>query len=228
MGRGASQLRGETKTPSEQAAKTQVPKGSHPTGLDVTASVARNVAVVGKGVNTFGHMIADPLGSKIVSVGQKTLPALGKLALPLTIAAAGTAAVLEGYKGYQKNGAIGAAKGAVRGAADSMTLGLASWAYNKVAHGGSSKPGENIPDQTTKTIVAWAAEGKGGRSSLPSLSGSEAQSFSKASKTYEAKRQSSAPPDKPQSTPGRRGFQNPKVQAAAQRAKGNNYTGPEE
>lgn len=57
----------------------------------------------------------------------RAAPALAARMTPVGLVAMGAKAAYDGYQGYQQNGWSGAAQGA----ADSVTFGLASWAYGK-------------------------------------------------------------------------------------------------
>lgn len=181
---------------------------AHPNPLDVSAAVSRQ-AVVGAHALKRAAPAAPALLGKIASSATKAAPALAKFALPLTALAAGGAAIVEGARRYEKEGAAGAVKGAIRGAADSVTLGLASWAWNKAKNG----QGFDARDQ-------MAASKK------PGL---DMTHFSAANKKFTDQGAMKLAPKPQQQEPpkgGARGWANPKVQAAAQAAKGNAYSGP--
>lgn len=190
-----------------------VKEARHPNGMDVTAALSRHAALTTKVVSKTVPVMTGPgMIASLARAAPKAAPILGKLALPLTIAAATGAAVNGAIKGYERDGIAGAAKGAVRGAADSVTLGLASWAYEK------AKKGMGFEDRDLrKPSNEQVAE--------------QFSHFSTANKSFADKRaQSAAPKDPAQSKPsgggGPRGWANPNVQAAAQAARGAQYSGP--
>lgn len=57
-------------------------------------------------------------------------PSVARLAGPIGLAAAGAKAIYDGYQGYEKNGV----EGAIRGAADSLTFGLAGKGFDAAEH----------------------------------------------------------------------------------------------
>lgn len=196
---------------------------SHPSGLDITAAVSRHAAlstnVVAKAVPAAtAHMPHLMGGTNLVAslarAAPMAAPVLSKLALPLTVAAAVKGAVDGGIHGYQKDGLGGAAAGAAFGAADSITLGLASWAYDKAKKGLGFDARE----------ISQQQEVAEGNAEILSH-------FSQANRSYAESKakptQSKQPAGKPQTQQGGpRGWANPKVQAAAQAARGANFTGP--
>lgn len=193
---------------------------SHPSGLDLTAAVSRHAAlstnVVAKAVPAATQHMPKLMGgtnlvASLARAAPMAAPVLSKLALPLTVAAAVKGAVDGGVQGYQKDGLAGAASGAAFGAADSITLGLASWAFEKAKKG----MGFDARDQQQEVAD--------GNAELLSH-------FSQANRSYvesKSKPAQSVPAKKPQTQQGgQRGWANPKVQAAAQAARGATYTGP--
>lgn len=161
---------------------TQTTSKRGPSTLDVSAAVARKA--------TTGAKIVAKVGS---SATTGVVADMARAA-PLTILAAGGAAAIEGARGLKKRGTEGLMKGAVRGAADSVTLGLASWAYDKAK--------KNIGFDHPNPIKT--AEGM--------------KHFSHASKRF-AEQNASAGPRGSADGEGLKGWANPKVQAAAQAAR---------
>ena len=194
---------------------------AHPNALDVSAATSRQ----GVAATVIARRAAPSMGQTILGdiarMAPKAAPVLAKAAVPLTILAAGGAALIEGKRGYDEGGATGAVKGAVRGAADSLSLGLASWAYEKAKKG----LGFDAPDKP----AASPAKNSG---TPGKLSASDYTHFSQANKSFAAGKAQSRKPDQNAQSTGPsgkpRGFQIGHVQAAAQAAKGNTYTGPED
>lgn len=190
-----------------------VKEARHPNTMDVTAALSRHAALSTKVVSkTVPAMTGPGMIASLARAAPKAAPILGKLALPLTVAAATGAAVNGAIKGFERDGVTGAAKGAIRGAADSVTLGLASWAYDK------AKKGMGFEDRDMQAPSNdQVAE--------------QFSHFSSANKSFAGKQraQSAAPQGPAQTKPaagGPRGWANPNVQAAAQAARGAQYSGP--
>lgn len=107
---------------------------------DTSASVSRNAAVVEKGVSKI-PTIAESVMADIARAAPKALNVIGKMAVPLTVAAAGGEAVYQGVKRYQNGEGIeGAVSGAAWGAADSISLGLFNWAMGRNSDGTKNMP----------------------------------------------------------------------------------------
>lgn len=190
--------------------------GRHPSGLDATAAASRWAVAGGGALKKAAPALAKSdhaIMASLARAAPKVAPALAKFALPLTVAAAGAAAIQGGMARYEKEGVAGAAKGAVRDAADSVTLGLASWAYEKAKKG----MGYDAPDMPEK------------REEVAHLGGESLSHFSSANQSFQSKRTAqskAAAPGPQQSTGGKpRGFQIPSVQEAAQAAKGRTFSG---
>lgn len=173
---------------------TQTTSKRGPSTLDVSAAVARKATTGAKIVAKVGSSASTGVVADMARAAPLVAPALSKLAIPLTILAAGGAAAIEGARGLKKRGTEGLMKGAVRGAADSVTLGLASWAYDKAK--------KNIGFDHPNPIKT--AEGM--------------KHFSQASQRF-AEQNASAGPRGSADGEGPKGWANPKVQAAAQAAR---------
>lgn len=68
--------------------------------------------------------VSGALKLDLKRIAPKVAPVVGKLALPIGIAAAGAAAVEKGIEGYKRGGVTGAAVEAIKGALDSATVGM--------------------------------------------------------------------------------------------------------
>lgn len=181
---------------------------------DIAASGARNAA--------FGSIAAESLGA---NAAAKALNAVGKVALPLTAVVSGGAGLYQGFQRFQKDGLRGAAEGAFWGAADSISLGLVTWAA------GRNADGTRVAGKAEGGARQMASIGPGRSASGPKQS-SVTKAFNVADARYADAHEADAGAQQMQEqqsgVSGGRGFQNAKNQAAAQRAKGNQYSGPEE
>ena len=151
---------------------------------DMTATARASMAALVAGGTVGG--IGIGINQAVKAAGPVVGGLVGKLAWPIALGFAGYAA----REGYKESGAPGAIKGAL----DSVTLGLASVAKHEAEQLLLPPPEKRTPYHAPRS------------------------SFATANATYtamqEAKVRSTAP----------RGWANSKVQAAAQAAKGNTYT----
>lgn len=252
--------------------------------------------------------VGKALSSPAAAATGKVVSGLARFAPWVAGANAAVGAVRGGYDAYEKGGsALDVAKGAAWGAADQVTVGLASWAYGKggqvakgignsivpsahaqeaKAGGAQAKPTGWSPGQIASENRATSAEidgtgvgavdvAKGGYhpkaldfygpadkalfdsrkargiqgTPMPgeglrmpgiiqqptgrgSLSPDQSRAFNAAAQHYSDSHMTGhtdkPPPENGPNGNGLRGFQIPKVQAAAQAAKGTNYQGTEE
>ena len=148
---------------------------------------------------------------------------LSKVALPILAARA----AYNAFTGYQKDGA----KGALLGAADVATFGLASIGFNKAK---AAYDSAMAPASSTDTLTASLAKANAsmfptsGRTTVSEAPGGSARISTADASKFTRENQRFMPPvgakppgeggDKP--TGGPRGFANPAVQRAAQEARG--------
>lgn len=189
--------------------------GSRLPGAKTAAKVAAKAAVSPTAA-IVGRVVSSPV------VG-----ALSRVALPVLAARM----AYDGYQGYRKDGV----RGAALGAADAATIGLASRAYDLFV--GGRPPPPNAPtntqiasmpnagaDITTTAVAARGAPTKPEQSApAGNISSDDMRSYESASRHYEDTHMTpTAEPaaEEPGKGPGKRGFANPKVQKAAQAARG--------
>ncbi len=189
---------------------------------------ARGASGAAKGLG-IANAAAKAAQSPAAAVAGKILNSplvngLSRVALPILAARA----AYNAYQGYQKDGV----RGAVLGAADAATFGLASVGFDKAksayntAFGGPSNGGL---DPTAKALVETTSPGKqfsdltrpafqppGGS---PRITTAQAERYSAANGKFSAGAQEKGEGDK-QATGGPRGFANPATQFAAQSARG--------
>ena len=162
-------------------------------GLDYTASASRQAtgAAIGAGkVAAAAPALAGSVFGDVLSALPKAAPVLGKLAVPLTALAAGVAAGVEGKKGYDKGGVTGAAVDGIHGALDSVTLGLATWAYHKAGDALLPAKGQRTPVNVPRSSVNTGGHGN------PIAPAQQAQ-FNAADRHYRDSHMTSHSPEQP-------------------------------
>lgn len=191
---------------------------------DVSASVARNAKTAQVGLERYAPSVAENLAGDVLRAAPKALGVIGKLAIPLTVAATAGGAAYQGFKKYKEGGSSGdIARAAFWGGLDSLSVGLANWAAGRGVDGTPIAP----------SFQAQSAPPRPGKDqSSARLPNAAARSFAVANTKFETAQRRQAQekqaPENGANGNGRRGFQIPKVQAAAQQAQGHNYSGSEE
>ncbi len=131
---------------SDKKAVLDISASAARTGL-MTAEVAPRLVAAG-----VGAIAAGSFADRIVAYAPKAVPYLRPLAIGATALSLGVGAGVGAYEGYQRQGVKGAAKGALRGAADALTLGFASKAYAAIPDG----TGQKIADGARAMITAFS------------------------------------------------------------------------